>query len=78
MKKYLILILQLCSSILFGQSFYEVEFESNNIEHTALIEFFEKDSINVRVKYEDSKGNYRTIIVSKYKWPNQQRHHVLL
>lgn len=52
---------QLCVA----QNFYEIKWEGKNgINYTALVEFFEKENIKVRVKYTLKDGTYK---VAKYK-----------
>ncbi len=62
MKKLLILFVIGIINNVRSQNFYEVKWVSNNINYTALIEFFTTENINVRVKYT-SKGKYK---VAKY------------
>jgi len=61
MKKtiHLICFFIFSSINLFGQSFYELKWTaSDNIKYTALIEYFDKETIKVRVKFTDKDGNY--------------------
>lgn len=64
MKKLVLIII---TFLLFNQShaqnFYEVKWTIDNVDYTALIEFFEKENIKVRVKYK-ADNIYK---VAKYK-----------
>lgn len=57
----LILLLFFCFyGLVHSQNFYEVKWTgSDQIQYTALIEFFEKENINVRVKFSDTNDNYK-------------------
>lgn len=65
MKKVILLLLFFWCKSVFGQSFYEIKWTSTgDIKYTALVEFFEKENINVRVKYKNIQGQFK---VAKYK-----------
>lgn len=58
-------IIFFCFCYQFGtsQSLYEVKWKAGGIDYTALIEFFEKENIKVRVKYNLADGTFK---VAKY------------
>lgn len=56
----LLTVFNLC----FSQNFYEIKWKaSDNINYTALVEFFNEEYIKVRVKYTNKEGVYK---VAKY------------
>jgi len=66
MKKILTVALFLCCfQFCFSQNFYEIKWKTESgINYTALVEFFEKENIKVRVNYTTKQGTYK---VAKYK-----------
>lgn len=60
---FTLLIVCCCNSV-FCQSFYQIKWTSGSVGYTALIEYFDKEDINVRVKYKNTAGVYK---VAKYK-----------
>ena len=63
MKKLLLLVFICVTTSVFSQNFYEATWTSENVNYTALIEFFTTENINVRVNYTID-DEYR---VAKYK-----------
>ena len=64
MKRYLLVLsFLLCFLSSRAQSFYEIKWESDR-PYVALMVYYDKSQVEVRVKYEDDQGVYR---VAKYK-----------
>lgn len=59
MRTTTLTLLLLLTFKLYSQKFYEVKWTSSDVKYTALIEFFEKDHINVRVKFTGKDDKYR-------------------
>ena len=65
MKKTLTIIFICCFYLSIAQNFYEIKWQgTDGIKYIALVEFFEKENINVRVNYTTKDGAYK---VAKYK-----------
>jgi hypothetical protein len=65
MRRILIIAFLCFFQLCVAQSFYEIEWKGESgVNYTALIEFFEKENIKVRVKYTLKDGTYK---VAKYK-----------
>jgi hypothetical protein len=55
MKKTLTIIFICCFYLSIAQNFYEIKWQgTDGIKYIALVEFFEKENINVRVNYTTS------------------------
>jgi len=65
MRRILIIAFLCFFQLCVAQNFYEIKWEGDNdVKYTALVEFFEKENIKVRVKYTTKDGTYK---VAKYK-----------
>ncbi|EDP94237.1 DUF1036 domain-containing protein [Kordia algicida OT-1] len=65
MRRFFTIVFLCFFQLCLAQNFYEIKWKDDSgIQYTALIEFFEKENIKVRVKYTTTSGEYK---VAKYK-----------